>query len=185
MQPKVRGISSPQGEQTSLVSYSCPILWLKSLQRGNTIEIHVYFERIKHLLLLLLLLLLLFELKSFWLLHHVNTVIETNGTYHLSQLQLQLLSHRMIGNRGGSRIPCRRGCRPSRGHQHTILSNFPKNCMKSRKFWAVGGRALGAPPWIRHLGMIPTRQFETLPFISALLGKVNAQTHKHQSHTRT
>ena len=32
------------------------------------------------------------------------------------------------------------------GRQHTILSNFPKNCMKSRKFWAVGrARARGAP----------------------------------------
>ena len=145
MQPKVRGISNPQGEQTSLVSYSCPILSFKSLQKGKTIEIHVYFERIKHLLLLLLLSLLLFELKSLWLLHHVNTAIETNGTYHLSQLQLQLLSHGMNGYRGGSRIPCRRGCRPSRGHQHTILSNFHKNCMKSRKFWALGGRVGGAP----------------------------------------
>ena len=52
--------------------------------------------------------------------------------------------------RGGSRIPCRRGRQPSEGAcQHTILSNFPKNCMKSRKFWTVGGgggRAPGAPP---------------------------------------
>ena len=24
--------------------------------------------------------------------------------------------------------------------QHMILSKFPKNCMKSRKFWAVAGR---------------------------------------------
>ena len=30
---------------------------------------------------------------------------------------------------GRNRIPCRRG------RQHTILSKFPKNCMKSRKFW--------------------------------------------------
>ena len=37
------------------------------------------------------------------------------------------------------------------GRQHTILSNFPKNCMESRKFWAVEGeRVPGAPPWIRH-----------------------------------
>ena len=40
-------------------------------------------------------------------------------------------------HRGGSRIPCRRGCRPSGGRQHTILSNFPENCMKLRKFWAM------------------------------------------------
>ena len=34
------------------------------------------------------------------------------------------------------------------GRQHTILSNFPKNCMKLRKFWAVGGggREPGASP---------------------------------------
>ena len=51
--------------------------------------------------------------------------------------------------RGGSRIPCRSGADPLGGRLHTILSNFPKNCMKLRKFWAVGGRggrAPGAPP---------------------------------------
>ena len=46
--------------------------------------------------------------------------------------------------RCGSRIPCRRGVNPlGGGRQHTILSNFQKNCMKSRKFWTVGGG--GAP----------------------------------------
>ena len=39
---------------------------------------------------------------------------------------------------------------PGGGRQHTILSNFPENCMKSRKFWALGGLVPGAPPWIRH-----------------------------------
>ena len=34
--------------------------------------------------------------------------------------------------RGGSRIPRRRG------RQHLILPNFAKNCMKSKKIWAVG-----------------------------------------------
>ena len=35
---------------------------------------------------------------------------------------------------------------PLGGCQHTILSNFLKNCMKSRNFWAVGGlHARGAP----------------------------------------
>ena len=38
------------------------------------------------------------------------------------------------------------GTDPRGGRQHMILSNFLKNCMKSRKFWAVGGRAPGAPP---------------------------------------
>ena len=42
--------------------------------------------------------------------------------------------------RGGSWIPCRRG------RQHMILSKFPKNCMKSRQFWTVGGRAPRTPP---------------------------------------
>ena len=27
---------------------------------------------------------------------------------------------------------------------------FPKNCMKSRKFWSMRGHAPGVPPWIRH-----------------------------------
>ena len=36
-------------------------------------------------------------------------------------------------------IPHRRGCQPSRGggRQHTKLPNFPKNCMKLRKFQAI------------------------------------------------
>ena len=36
-----------------------------------------------------------------------------------------------------------------RGHQHTNLPDFPKNCMKLRKFWSVGGWRRGAT-WIRH-----------------------------------
>ena len=38
---------------------------------------------------------------------------------------------------------------PGRGHQHTNLPDFPKNYMKLRKFWSVGG-APGVPPWIRQ-----------------------------------
>ena len=41
---------------------------------------------------------------------------------------------------GGGTDPLGGGC------QHTILSNFPKKCMKSRKFWAVGGHTGCAPP---------------------------------------
>ena len=37
------------------------------------------------------------------------------------------------------------GADPPGGRQHTILSKFPKNCMKSRKFWTVGGREPGEP----------------------------------------
>ena len=37
-------------------------------------------------------------------------------------------------------FPVGGGADPLGGRQHTILLNFPKNCMKSRKFWAVGGR---------------------------------------------
>ena len=50
--------------------------------------------------------------------------------------------------RGGSRIPHRRERQPSRrGRQPMILPKFSKNCMKLRKFWALGeGRAPGAPP---------------------------------------
>ena len=49
--------------------------------------------------------------------------------------------------RDGSRIPRRRGRQPSgRGCQHTILPNFPKNCMKMRKFWAVGVARAGSTP---------------------------------------
>ena len=40
--------------------------------------------------------------------------------------------------RGGSRIPRRRGVNPPGG----FCQKFPKNCMKLRKFWAVGGPSL-------------------------------------------
>ena len=51
---------------------------------------------------------------------------------------------------GGSRISFRREHQPSGegGHQHMILPNFPKNCTKLRKFWAVRDGAFrgGASP---------------------------------------
>ena len=42
-------------------------------------------------------------------------------------------------SRSGSRIPHRGGANPPGGRQHMILQNFAKNCMKLRKFLAVGG----------------------------------------------
>ena len=41
-------------------------------------------------------------------------------------------------------FPVGGGVNPPGGHQHTILPNFPKNCMKLRNFWATGGG--GCPP---------------------------------------
>ena len=42
--------------------------------------------------------------------------------------------------RGRSRISCSKGRHSSRRwHRPMILPNFPKSCMKLRKFWAVGG----------------------------------------------
>ena len=46
---------------------------------------------------------------------------------------------------GGSRISPRRGRLLSRGRQHTILLNFPKNCMKLKEFGPPGGGG-GARP---------------------------------------
>ena len=41
---------------------------------------------------------------------------------------------------------------PGGGANIQICQIFPKNCMKLRKFWSMGGgHAPGAPPWIRHL----------------------------------
>ena len=43
---------------------------------------------------------------------------------------------------GGSRISPRRGRQlPRGGRQHTILPNFPKNCMKLKEFGPPGGGA--------------------------------------------
>ena len=54
--------------------------------------------------------------------------------------------------RGGYKgIPRRRGRQPVGGaNMDQNLPNFPKNCMKLRKFWSVGGAHRGRPPWIRH-----------------------------------
>ena len=66
--------------------------------------------------------------------------------------------------RGRSRIPRRRGRQPSRrGCQHTIFPNFPKNCMKMRKFWAVGARAPGAPPLDPQLSWIAPLPPNSIP----------------------
>ena len=40
---------------------------------------------------------------------------------------------------GGSRISPRRGRQLPGGRQHTILPNFPKNCMKLKEFGPPGG----------------------------------------------
>ena len=63
------------------------------------------------------------------------------------------LTRKSLGFRGLSRIPQGRGRQPSCWGggfwcQHTKLPNVPKNCMKLRTFWTVGGggRAPGAIP---------------------------------------
>ena len=44
-------------------------------------------------------------------------------------------------------FPVGGGANPLGGRQHTILPNFPKNCMKLRKFWwSVGGALAGGAP---------------------------------------
>ena len=50
------------------------------------------------------------------------------------------------------RFPVGGGANPPGGvRQHTNLPDFPKNCMKLRKFWSVGGGMRREyPPWIRH-----------------------------------
>ena len=51
--------------------------------------------------------------------------------------------------RGGSRIRHSRGANPLGGGANIqICQIFPKNCMKLRKCWSVGGG--GCPPWMRH-----------------------------------
>ena len=47
-------------------------------------------------------------------------------------------------------FPVGGGANPPRGegHQHMILPKFPKNCMKLRKFWALGeGDGAGGSPF--------------------------------------
>ena len=47
------------------------------------------------------------------------------------------LSLTKVAAGGRFRISPRWGYQPSRGHQHTILPNFPKNCMKLNEFHYV------------------------------------------------
>ena len=44
---------------------------------------------------------------------------------------------------------------PGEGRQHTNLPDFPKNCMKSRKFWSeeTGGECAGGVPLDPPLGI--------------------------------
>ena len=46
---------------------------------------------------------------------------------------------------GGSRISPWWRCQPYRGHQHTILPNFPQNCMKLEEFGPPGAHVLLTP----------------------------------------
>ena len=48
-------------------------------------------------------------------------------------------------------FPIGGGANPPGGRQHMILSNFAKNCMKLRKFWAMGGRPSKSTTGHRHL----------------------------------
>ena len=50
-----------------------------------------------------------------------------------------------IHTSGGSWISPNRGCQLPGGHQHTILPNFPQNCMKLNEFGFPGGRVPRAP----------------------------------------
>ena len=52
----------------------------------------------------------------------------------------------IIQNSGGSRISPRRGRQLPRGRQHTILTKFPKKCMKLKEFGPPWGGASLAPP---------------------------------------
>ena len=53
---------------------------------------------------------------------------------------------------GGSGISPRRVCQlpEGGGRQHTILPNFPKNCMKLKEFGPPGGTHPSRPPKISH-----------------------------------
>ena len=58
---------------------------------------------------------------------------------------------------GGSRISPRRGRQLPGGRQHTILPNFPKNCMKLKEFGPRGRPKFYYvdPPLITILVLLP------------------------------
>ena len=52
----------------------------------------------------------------------------------VSHKKIQFLRPNSNQKSDGSRFSPRWGCQLSRGRQHTILPNFPKNCMKLKEF---------------------------------------------------
>ena len=79
---------------------------------------------------------------------YLSQLCLVSQTDHLHSMLQYGVCHCTLVIRDGYRIPRRRGRQPLGGRQHTNLPDFPKNCMKLRKFWSVEG----APPplWIGH-----------------------------------
>ena len=90
--------------------------------------------------------------------HVFSSIILTtdcqSSTLLSDRIWLELIEHDYIRQRRIQDFR-RRGRQLSRrGRRHTIFSKFPKNCMKLRKFWAMGGGGGGGThagsvlPWI-------------------------------------
>ena len=71
---------------------------------------------------------------------------------------------------------------PEGGRQHTNFPDFPKNCMKLRKFWSVGGLAgvpLGyATVLVQQKLFIEIHTYK-VKGLAIMLGRLDVPTHFH------
>ena len=71
-----------------------------------------------------------------------KTLVRQPTDHQSATITILILLIELIQYSGGSRISLRRGRQlPRGGRQHTILPNFPKNCMKLKEFGPPGGGA--------------------------------------------
>ena len=71
------------------------------------------------------------------------------------------------------------------GHQHTILPNFPQNCMKLKEFGSPGGARVPRfpldPPMVRSANMV-LNVYQNLR-IKSLIGHLNLFHSTHTKHS--
>ena len=73
------------------------------------------------------------------------SVINNDGILWLPATAVCAADHDTYIISSRSRISLRRGCQLPRGCQHTILPNFPKNCMELKEFGPQGGAHPSCP----------------------------------------
>ena len=98
---------------------------------------------------------LFFYLLFFYLQHYIFIISESNMAVHKIVILYfpKLLKFPCPSSyssvtlfSGGSRISPWWRCQPYRGHQHTILLNFPQNCYEIERIWTPRGTCVTHTP---------------------------------------